>query len=84
MFHVKIAFGLKPGLKISTPYYVTSHNDRYAMTETMERIVLASRPVGEPTLDNFRSENLRSHSPDRARCCCARYGFRSTPTCAAG
>jgi NADPH-dependent curcumin reductase len=27
-----------------------------AMTETAERIVLASRPVGEPTLDNFRLE----------------------------
>src|SRR5262245_59938952 len=26
------------------------------MTETTERIVLASRPVGEPTLDNFRLE----------------------------
>jgi len=28
------------------------------MTESNERIVLASRPVGEPTLDNFRSEKL--------------------------
>jgi len=28
------------------------------MTETNQRIVLASRPVGEPTLDNFRSEKL--------------------------
>jgi NADPH-dependent curcumin reductase len=28
------------------------------MTETIQRIVLASRPVGEPTLDNFRSEEL--------------------------
>jgi len=28
------------------------------MTETIERIVLASRPVGEPALDNFRSEKL--------------------------
>src|SRR5476651_1837366 len=26
------------------------------MTKTAERIVLASRPVGEPTLDNFRLE----------------------------
>ena len=26
------------------------------MTETVQRIVLASRPVGEPTIDNFRSE----------------------------
>src|SRR5271167_1054787 len=29
-----------------------------AMTEIAERIVLASRPVGEPTLDNFRFEKL--------------------------
>src|SRR5262249_32974735 len=28
------------------------------MTETIQRIVLASRPVGEPTLDNFRSEKF--------------------------
>ena len=28
------------------------------MTDTIQRIVLASRPVGEPTLDNFRSEKL--------------------------
>jgi NADPH-dependent curcumin reductase CurA len=28
------------------------------MTETIQRIVLASRPIGEPTLDNFRSEKL--------------------------
>jgi NADPH-dependent curcumin reductase CurA len=28
------------------------------MTGTIERIVLASRPVGEPALDNFRSEKL--------------------------
>jgi NADPH-dependent curcumin reductase len=28
------------------------------MTETIQRIVLASRPVGEPALDNFRSEKL--------------------------
>jgi NADPH-dependent curcumin reductase len=27
-----------------------------AVTEIFERIVLASRPVGEPTLDNFRLE----------------------------
>ena len=57
-FRVKIALGLRPGLKISTRSYITSHNERYAMTETIERIVLASRPVGEPTLDNFRSEKL--------------------------
>jgi hypothetical protein len=28
------------------------------MTEAAERIVLASRPVGEPTLDNFRLERV--------------------------
>ena len=28
------------------------------MTESNERIVLALRPVGEPTLGNFRSEKL--------------------------
>ena len=28
------------------------------MTETAERIVLASRPVGEPSLDNFRLDEL--------------------------
>ena len=33
------------------------------MTETIERIVLASRPVGEPTLDNFRSEKLPITQP---------------------
>jgi NADPH-dependent curcumin reductase len=33
------------------------------MTETVERIVLASRPVGEPTLDNFRSEELPIPQP---------------------
>ena len=37
------------------------------MTETAERIVLASRPVGEPTLDNFRLEEHPIHSLDRAR-----------------
>jgi len=33
------------------------------MTETAERIVLASRPVGEPTLDNFRLEQLPIPQP---------------------
>src|SRR5262249_35137029 len=55
---VKIALGLRPGLKISTRSYIASHNERYAMTENIERIVLASRPVGEPTINNFRSEKL--------------------------
>jgi NADPH-dependent curcumin reductase CurA len=34
------------------------------MTETAERIVLASRPVGEPTLDNFRLEKLPIPQPE--------------------
>ena len=33
------------------------------MTETAERIVLASRPVGEPTLDNFRLEEVPIPQP---------------------
>ena len=33
------------------------------MTETAQRIVLASRPVGEPTLDNFRLEERPTPSP---------------------
>ena len=33
------------------------------MTETVQRIVLASRPVGEPTLDNFRLEELPIPQP---------------------
>jgi NADPH-dependent curcumin reductase len=33
------------------------------MTETTQRIVLASRPIGEPTFDNFRSENLPIPQP---------------------
>ena len=33
------------------------------MTEAIQRIVLASRPVGEPTLDNFRSEKLPITQP---------------------
>src|SRR5215468_5199102 len=34
------------------------------MTETIQRIVLASRPVGEPKLDNFRSEKLPIPQPE--------------------
>ena len=33
------------------------------MTETAERIVLVSRPVGEPTLNNFRLEELPIPQP---------------------
>jgi NADPH-dependent curcumin reductase CurA len=34
------------------------------MTETIQRIVLASRPVGEPTLDNFRLEKHPVPQPE--------------------
>ena len=33
------------------------------MTERAQRIVLASRPVGEPTLDNFRVEEVSISQP---------------------
>ena len=33
------------------------------MTETAERIVLASRPIGEPTSDNFRLEEFPIPQP---------------------
>src|SRR5450756_927556 len=33
------------------------------MTETAQRIVLAARPVGEPTLDNFRLEEFPIPQP---------------------
>ena len=44
-----------------TPIY--GYTEEIAMTETVERIVLASRPVGEPTLDNFRLEELPIPQP---------------------
>ena len=47
------------------------------MTERAQRIVLASRPFGEPTLDNFRLEELPIPNPNQARCCCTRGGFHS-------
>lgn len=34
------------------------------MIEKAQRIVLASRPVGEPTLDNFRLEELPIRQPE--------------------
>jgi hypothetical protein len=37
--------------------------EEIAMTERAQRIVLASRPVGEPTLDNFRLEELPIPQP---------------------
>ena len=57
--------------------------EEIAMTERAQRIVLASRPVGEPTLDNFRVEEIPIPQPGQARCCCTRGGFHSTLTCGA-
>ena len=37
--------------------------EEIAMTERAQRIVLASRPVGEPTLDNFRVEEISIPQP---------------------
>ena len=34
------------------------------MTETAKRIVLASRPLGEPTLNNFRLEEFPIPQPE--------------------
>ena len=53
----------RKGIADQGPSYITSHNERYGMTETIERIVLASRPVGEPTIDNFRSQKLPITQP---------------------
>jgi hypothetical protein len=52
--------------RLQNLYAVLNHLPQLAlcaMTETIERIVLASRPVGEPTLDNFRSEELPIPQP---------------------
>jgi NADPH-dependent curcumin reductase CurA len=45
------------------PTPIHGYREEIAMTETVERIVLASRPVGEPTLDNFRLEELPIPKP---------------------
>jgi hypothetical protein len=50
---IRIGRGISNDFSAMPPYAAA-----YAMTETIERIVLASRPVGEPTIDNFRSEKL--------------------------
>ncbi len=64
--------------------YITSHNERYAMTETIERIVLASRPVGEPTIDNFRSEKLPIPHLESDAMLLRTLWLSLDPTCAAG
>ena len=48
------------------------------------RIVLASRPVGMPTAENFRLEEDPVPEPGTGRSWSARSGCRSTPTCAGG
>ena len=48
-------------------WQVTWSMREFEMTETAERIVPASRPVGEPTLDNFRWKNLPIPQPGPAQ-----------------
>jgi N-terminal domain of oxidoreductase len=48
---------------LAAPSQITPRHQSCAMTETVQRIVLASRPVGEPTLDNFRLEELPIPQP---------------------
>ena len=45
------------------------------------QIILASRPRGEPTPNNFRLVETKFGSRKPARCCCERFTFRSIPTC---
>ncbi len=45
------------------------------------RWVLASRPHGEPTAENFRTEE-RSADAGRVKCCCVPFIYRSTRICA--
>ncbi len=46
------------------------------------RIVLASRPEGRPTAENFRLEQAALPLPVMARFCCACAICRSIPICA--
>ena len=46
------------------------------------RIVLASRPTGMPTKDNFRLESVPVPQPGMARCCCTHDSFPLIPICA--
>lgn len=46
------------------------------------RIVLASRPHGAPTQDNFRLSSKMIPEIKEGRSCCARFFCRSTPICA--
>lgn len=47
-----------------------------------QRFVLASRPVGAPTPENFRLERERCRTLRTARCCSRPCICRSIPTCA--
>ena len=47
-----------------------------------QRIVLASRPVGEPKPTDFRIEEMPVPTPGDGQVCCAPSGCRSIPTCA--
>lgn len=46
------------------------------------RWVLASRPHGEPTAENFRLEESEVPTPARVKCCCVPFIYRSTRICA--
>lgn len=48
------------------------------------RWVLASRPKGAPTVDNFRLEEDTIATRAKAVCCCEPSTFHLTPICAAG
>jgi NADPH-dependent curcumin reductase CurA len=55
---------------------MTDHQNR--------RIVLASRPEGEPRPQDFRLETAPVPHPGMERCCSGLGGCHSTPICAAG
>ncbi len=45
------------------------------------RWVLASRPHGEPTAENFRLEESEVPTPGPVKCCCVPFIYRSTRIC---
>lgn len=47
-----------------------------------QRIVLASRPVGAPTPENFRMERVALPDLEEGRCCSRPFTCRWIPTCA--
>ena len=54
------------------------------MTETIKRIVLAARPVGGPTLDNFRLEKLPIPQAGPGEMLLRTLWLSLDPTCVAG